>query len=67
MSKHTPGPWKVSVSPYSNRVFLIDSEKTGGAIGELIYADIRKAADARLIGAAPDLLRAAKDFVEWLS
>ena len=54
---HTPGPWTTKVSPHDNRVVLIDS-KTHGAIGELVYADTRKAADAHLIAAAPDLLKA---------
>ncbi len=34
MSKHTPGPWTVKVSPHDNRVVLIDS-KTHGAIERL--------------------------------
>jgi len=55
MSKHTPGPWKAEVSPHDNRVVLINS-KEHGAVGEIIYVDTRRAADALLIVAAPDLL-----------
>lgn len=54
---HTPGPWTATPSPHDKRVYLIDS-KANGAVGELIYIDTRKEADARLIAAAPDLLEA---------
>lgn len=65
MSKHTPGPWTCKVSPHDSRVVLIDS-KTHGAIGELVYADTRKPADARLIAAAPELLAESAALIEAL-
>ncbi len=54
--KHTPGPWRIS-DARSTKVVLIDDAK-GQAVGELVWADVRNPADARLIAAAPDLLEA---------
>jgi hypothetical protein len=54
--QHTPGPWTLNPAR-STRVDLIDNAK-GEAVGEIIWVDTRKPADARLIAAAPDLLEA---------
>ncbi len=62
--KHTPGPWRIS-DARSTKVVLIDDAK-GQAVGELVWADVRNPADARLIAAAPDLLDALKDLVSVL-
>ena len=51
-SIHTPGPWHLASAEH-NRVKLIN-DGNGDAVGE--YVDCRKASDARLIAAAPELL-----------
>lgn len=62
MSKHTPGPWKVNTQPEGTVVWL-----NGSAGYELRdptgFGHNANPADARLIAAAPDLLRALKDLV----
>ena len=61
MSQHTPAPWVLSKA-HSARVDLINTKK-GDAIGEIVFADVRNPADARLIAAAPDLL----DALQWIT
>ena len=47
-----------SIAPgQDRRVYLINDSKNN-AVGEIVYADARNPADARLISAAPDLLDA---------
>ncbi len=58
MSQHTPGPWAYA-SGEDARVYLINGPKNH-AVGEIVYADARNPADARLISAAPDLLDALR-------
>jgi hypothetical protein len=60
-SNYTPGPWNIAdgISP---RVYLINSGRD--AVGEIVYSETRRPADARLIAAAPDLL-AALEFVAF--
>ena len=56
MSKHTPGPWKLSVdgcNAENNRANVIE-----GADGSLIVYGNANDSDARLIAAAPELLEA---------
>ena len=63
-TNHTPGPWTIA-NGHDARVYLIDDAR-GHAVGELVYADARKPADARLIAAAPDLLAALEELIaEW--
>ena len=56
MSKHTPGPWKVSSSGN-------DIENAYGAGVCALYADESSEANARLIAAAPELLEALERLV----
>ena len=56
MSKHTKGPWQVRKSEY---YYLVESE------GYLIAKQERKA-DARLIAAAPELLRELKSAIFYI-
>lgn len=65
MSAHTPGPWVIKPAA-STKVYLIDSPK-GNAIGEIVYADTRNPADARLVAAAPELLAALEAIVKSLA
>jgi hypothetical protein len=58
-ANYTPGPWTIE-SGISPRVYLINSGRD--AVGEIVYSETRRPADARLIAAAPDLL-AALEFV----
>lgn len=60
---HTPGPWRIGDGE-SSRVYLVNGPD--GAIGEVVYADARNPADARLIAAAPDLLAALEECVSTL-
>jgi hypothetical protein len=60
-TQHTPGPWTIA-NGHDARVYLIDDAR-GHAVGELVYADARKPADARLIAAAPDLLAALRKLI----
>lgn len=48
----------------SSRVYLVDSGRD--AIGEIVYAETRNPADARLIAAAPDLLAALMETIETM-
>lgn len=58
---HTPAPWTIQHG-HSSRVYLINNDK-GHALGEIVYTDTRNPADAQLIAAAPDLLRALSDLL----
>ena len=65
MTKHTPGPWRIE--PGENwRVYLVNNDY-GHAIGEIVYTDTRKPADARLIAAAPELLEALNGMLQLFS
>lgn len=54
MQNVSPAPWKI-LPGYDSRVYLVDDAK-GHAVGEVIFTDTRKPADAHLISAAPELL-----------
>jgi len=58
MSKHTPGPWEVSSD--CRELWPADGEKAFVEFCRLSswYSDDELAANARLIAAAPDLLKA---------
>lgn len=63
-TNYTPGPWAIAPG-VDRRVHLINDRK-GGAIGEIVYADTRNPADARLIAAAPDLLATLRELVQYV-
>jgi hypothetical protein len=56
---HTPAPWHISEAR-STKVDLIDNAQNH-AVGEIVWADVRNPADAKLIAAAPDLLEACRE------
>lgn len=58
MTKHTPGPWKYTISAKHNRPQI--SGKDGHQIC-LLWRDGEMEANARLIAAAPELLEALKN------
>jgi hypothetical protein len=67
MSKHTPGPWEIGNAPHSDCRIYAPSEvhaiaKTYGpdlnGIGVCALTGPMNRADARLIAAAPELLKA---------
>lgn len=60
MSKHTPGPWTVARNTDDGLDIISSDEVTYVEVA----LDVRTEADARLIAAAPDLLKALKE-VEW--
>lgn len=66
-SKHTPGPWAVTkkfeVGPISNE----DDQSNGMVIPVAdVFGENRKD-DARLIAAAPDLLKACSCALGWVT
>lgn len=67
MAEHTRGPWRVS--PQDNyRVVQIVTEENGNLIATLPYrGTLVPLDDARLIAAAPDLLRALEQMlpIDW--
>ena len=76
-NKHTPGPWLISryAPPMSNKGqaadIYIDDDNGGGEITVCkMAADVEDRemieANARLISAAPDLLKALKMLYQWV-
>ena len=68
MSKHTPGPWRISSAPPPGVDLRIvapcPSEQE--PLGELFVAErIGARADARLMAASPDLLEALRWLQDW--
>lgn len=67
MSKHTPGPWRYSVSDYDGEFVITGSNEGGGSVlpilGRTHNWPRNAEANARLIAAAPDLLAALKRYV----
>jgi hypothetical protein len=73
MSKHTPGPWQ-SKSDYEPMTIIGNVD--GPDDGEYHYTPIceveptlfpdENAANARLIAAAPELLKVLEDICEWI-
>ena len=62
-SSHTPGPWFVGKSARNGaRVFATQFGTDG-----VVAAGIENRANARLIAAAPDLLRSCIVAIDWLS
>ena len=59
---HTPGPWSVHNKPGFSRLFIASDTYD---VAEMCHAgdEEREAANARLIAAAPELLRACKLFL----
>jgi len=65
MSKHTPGPWHVDAGDYKYHIYY-SREQSDHYFAEVDGNDDDEAkANARLIAAAPDLLRALKHAVRW--
>jgi len=76
MSKHTPGPWRVSDTTHMHPVAptLFITRKPTDGVSETHIAKIHPlnggdsiaevAANARLIAAAPDMLKALEDLFE---
>lgn len=57
VGRHTPGPWQLD-DARSSLVYLVN-DRAGRAVGEVVFADFRRPADALLVAAAPQLLEAA--------
>ena len=62
MSKHTPGPWKVTVG-HTKKWFWVETADKGEFIADCAYMDTSKA-NAHLIAAAPDLLMVCNDLID---
>lgn len=75
MSTHTPGPWRLWLSdePRDRGAFVLhgDSPEPHGKNLLIVQRNIgtpngdEGVANARLISAAPELLSALKEYVEW--
>jgi len=69
MTKHTPGPWRVTAAPLNPgvstrwiEVYSVDPEDD---VAQATGGNLKTAqANARLIAAAPDLLAALEDILE---
>jgi hypothetical protein len=81
VKKHTPGPWRVGGSWWNSDAYpaycvlpVETCEGIGSTIAELSYSgpepgtseEQQAEADARLIAAAPDLLEACRDALDFL-
>ena len=68
MSKHTPGPWRISIKPAGRgSIPFIEAKGEDQAIAQIFGGDRtaeERAANANLIAAAPDLLMWAKDLAD---
>lgn len=70
MLKHTPGPWNVFYKSKYDEWHVSVPMSSGSMKWALFDDGIRSEnpeADARLIAAAPDLLRALIDLGDWLA
>lgn len=71
-SAHTPGPWAWSGTPGHSELSAAGGQKVIDyaayeGMWLAAYDDERDAANARLIAAAPDLLKALRGMVEWFA
>lgn len=68
MSKHTPGPWGISINPDEPEI-VAQLCTSGLAYFAIVPSDSVSlgdiVADARLIAAAPELLEAARLVLAW--
>jgi hypothetical protein len=62
MSKHTPGPWASNSADSFELCVYGNCHRIAKMAGGEINRDI---ANARLIAAAPELLEALQDFLNW--
>ena len=66
MSKHTPGPWEYRWNGHYFDVGILTRESIVPIFPAVcIGVQAGLEANARLIAAAPELLEALKDIVEW--
>jgi len=65
--KHTPGPWRTA-GRMTNGAILIRGSEATSEVAVVLQNDTRYSVDetARLIAAAPELLEALQDAVEYL-
>lgn len=63
-AKHTPGPWNYGQESIDPEWWIVTIK--GGLIVANVNARAHQEANARLIAAAPDLLRVAELLVSWL-
>jgi len=62
-AKHTPGPWETSKDAVpEGHIQITVYEPTGRRVATVFETE----ANARLIAAAPDLLKELKDVREWI-
>ena len=66
MSKHTPGPWFAAQPDHCNGWWIVSADEEGfdciDDSGDGGFSE----ANARLISAAPDLLKALEEADEWI-
>lgn len=69
--KHTPGPWKVVESGDNNGYYVRKDEKDYYLGETIICSEINQGydvgkSDAKLIAAAPELLKALERLITWV-
>ncbi len=66
-TKHTPGPWisKPTATPDYAKQYAVYPESTGQTVA-IVYDGTAAEANAALIAAAPEMLGALQDGLEWL-
>lgn len=68
MAEHTPGPWEVRHSPVSDLCVVTEDPDGRWICGYMSTdGDPQNEANARLIAAAPDLLRACEIAALWFT
>lgn len=65
MSSYTPGPWRVGPPIFDGDVIFAPPQ-TEGHRNEVVAMGILNKADARLIAAAPDMLKLLKGTLRYL-
>jgi hypothetical protein len=69
MSEHTPGPWKADANsgwfPWPEAIGIFSDCETVAWTTSMASARERDEANARLIAAAPDMLRELIGILEW--
>jgi hypothetical protein len=64
MTEHTPGPWEISQEP-PRWIIQAKGEIGKKAVAYMVGDFVKCAANARLIAAAPELMAALEDMLEF--
>lgn len=64
VNRHTPGPWQINSKDRSQVLDSHGSTRGCAPIAHCVGTESEARANAKLISAAPDMLKALKDFLE---